>query len=183
MSMRLELYADNIDDLRSQLADYLRSLSLSAAAAAFGSVPSGIGSALGMPSNPSTDSHWGHWERARQLGYSQGFNAGFGEACDRAAMDKSAYPRPEGMKDYPATTSAEAPEQAVNQYQVGPANTPLSKNPYLDPTAQAEQNRKTAAAIGQQRQEYYEQRQGHSMSSPETVADTLKQQGHPLPGE
>jgi hypothetical protein len=165
MSMRLEFFADDLNDLRAQLARTLSDITVN--------YP-GI-SALGL--NPAPSLLQSHWEAARKEGFRQGYERGLAEGMP------GTYPRPEGMAaDYP---------QAENQ--TGPyVNKPADcMDPHMPPAdleqklaQQAEANRKTAVATGQARQEYYAEREGkQSMSSPEMVARSLAKQGRTLPGE
>lgn len=177
----LKLVAADAADLRDQLRNILTG------------GPISMPGALGInPLNKSVDSHW---EQAKQLGYREGYNAGFGEACDRATMaqrqsdfaevDQAAEPSP--LSDEP-TALALGHAARVEELRQASAQAAVP-GPAADAWAnQAEANRKTAAAIGEQRAQYYAERETplvprQSVSSPEVVAETLKQQRHLLPGE
>jgi hypothetical protein len=168
--MRLEFLAEDIGDMRMQLARALSDLTVN------GPVPPpGYGiSALGGLNQAQPI---GGWEQGRQIGFRQGYERGLAER-----------PRP---ADYPVVAEDHAVFVPTTDY-------PLVKDPGPGLQQQAEANRKTNVAVGQARAEYYAEREGKQMvnkvplgtgdveqgpeegscSSPENVARALRAKHH-----
>lgn len=145
-------------------------------------------------------------DQVHQAGYKLGYNAGFGEACDRATMDQ-ALEFPDVPEHSPATkiSLAESHERRARELRAEVGNLfaqaqrpegcrdympgPEPSTGAVDWEKTAEANRKTAAAAAQQRanQAYPvdegKQAQGQSLSSPDMVARAINKSGRPLPGE
>lgn len=160
MPLQIQIIAHDVSDAIGQMTQLITELSIGRA---------GFMGAVPPPGAAS------HWEQARRLGFQQGF----AEACDRATMaDKlaaghHAYPRPEGVNDYlPMENAADAAEKnrAANQT-LGQLR---QKQAYPVPgTGDDEMKSEAAEWHGYTR----------SVADPESVAETLRQQRHPLPGE